>query len=161
MQKEGQSSQETIMQPRGRVLVPPQGIYITVSLSSSAGTKAPTQVEDGNFWLSTRFLEHRPVTLPPANQKKVTHPAALTPNFAYKNISPQTIRESVVFEHEPPLLLAWSCNKPFSAPNSDVLIYLASMCIGHVNLCSVTGTVKICFKSIGLIINYYSLHQDT
>ena len=46
-------------------------------------TKAPTQVEDGNFRLNTRFLEHRPATSPPTNQTKVTHPAALTPNSAY------------------------------------------------------------------------------
>ena len=53
------------------VLVPPQEIYITITLSSSVRTKAPTQVEDGNFRLSTRFLEHRPVASPPTNKKKV------------------------------------------------------------------------------------------
>ena len=74
-------------------------------------TRAPTQVGDGNFRLSTRFLEHHPLTSPPTNQKKVTHPAVLTPNFAYKNFSPKTVRG---FEHEPPILLAWPCNKPFS-----------------------------------------------
>ena len=51
-------------------------------------TKAHTQVEEGNFWLSARFREHRPVTSPPTNQKKVTHPAALTPNSAYENRPP-------------------------------------------------------------------------
>jgi len=48
------------------------------------GTRIPTQVEDGNFRLSPRSLEHCPLTSPPTNQKKVTHPAALTPNFAFK-----------------------------------------------------------------------------
>jgi len=50
----------------GRVLVLPQGIYrcITISLSSSAGPKAPTQVEDGDFSLNTRFLEHHLFWLP-------------------------------------------------------------------------------------------------
>ena len=33
-------------------------------------TGAPTQVEDGNFRLNTRFLEHSSVASPPANQKK-------------------------------------------------------------------------------------------
>ena len=33
--------------------------------------RPPTQVEDGHFRLSTRFLEHRPVTSPPTNQGKV------------------------------------------------------------------------------------------
>ena len=47
-------------------------------------TGAPTQVEDGNFRLNTRFLEHSSVASPPTNQKKkkVTNPAALTPNVA-------------------------------------------------------------------------------
>ena len=44
---------------------------------------APTQVEDGNLRLNSRFLEHCSVTSPPTNQKKVTYPAALTPNFAF------------------------------------------------------------------------------
>ena len=50
-------------------------------------TKAPTQVEDGNFRLSPRFLEPHPATSPPTNQKIVMYPAALTPNFAYKHFS--------------------------------------------------------------------------
>ena len=104
------------------------------SLSPSAGTKAPTQGEDGNSRLSTGFLEHRPVTSPPTNQKKVTHPAALTPNFAYKNFSPKTIGEFRFFEHQPPVLLARPCNKPFSAPNSDTWVCLDSPCTGHTNL---------------------------
>ena len=43
-------------------------------------TGAPTQVEDGNFRLSTRFLEHSSAASPPI---KVTNPAALTPNVAF------------------------------------------------------------------------------
>ena len=49
-------------------------------------TGAPTQVEDGDFRLNTRFLEHSSVASPPANQKKekkVRNPAALTPNVAF------------------------------------------------------------------------------
>ena len=43
-----------------------------LSLSSFAGTKASTQVEDGNLNLNTRFLEHHhPVTSPPTSHKKV------------------------------------------------------------------------------------------
>ena len=71
MKKQRRSSQEAIVQAWGRVLVPPQGIYITIPLSSSAGTKVPTQEEDGSFRLSTRFLEHHPVASPPTNQKTV------------------------------------------------------------------------------------------
>ena len=130
MQKQRRSNQETIAQLWVRDLVPPQRTYITIFLSSSVGTKAPTLVKDGNFRLSTRFLEHHPVTSPPTNQKKVIHPAALTPNFAHKNLSLKIIREFGSFELEPPVLLAWPCNKPFSAANSDGLICLASLCVG-------------------------------
>ena len=48
------------------------------------GTKVPNLGEDGIFRLSTRLLEHPPVTSPPTNLKKVTHPASLTQNFAHK-----------------------------------------------------------------------------
>ena len=45
MQRQGRNSQETIPQPWGRVPVPPQGIHITISLSSSADTETPTTWE--------------------------------------------------------------------------------------------------------------------
>ena len=54
-----------------RALVPPQGTDTAISLSSSAGTRAGTEVQDGNSKLSTRFLEHGPGTSPPTNQKKI------------------------------------------------------------------------------------------
>ena len=60
-----------------------------ISLSFSTGTEASTQVEDGDFCLSAGFWERHPVTSPPNNQKKVTYPPALTPNFSYKNFSPR------------------------------------------------------------------------
>ena len=41
------------------------------------------------------------------------------------------------FEREPPILLAWPCNKLFSAPDSDILVSLASLCIGHMDMHSV------------------------
>ena len=31
-------------------------------------------------------------------------------------------------------LLEWPCNELFSVPNSDVLVCLASLCVGHMNL---------------------------
>ena len=126
MQRQGGSSQETVVQRRGRVPVPPQGIYITKYLwvlLQELRPPGPRPGGGGNFRLSIRFLEHRPVISPPTNQKKATPPAALTPNFAYKNSSPKTIKQFRVFEHEPHILLAWPCNKPFSAPNSDLLVW--------------------------------------
>ena len=61
----------------------PKEICITMSFEFFYRTGAPTQVEDDNFRLNTRFLEHSFVALPPINpKKKITNPAALTPNVA-------------------------------------------------------------------------------
>jgi len=46
-------------------------------------TGAPTQVEDDNFRLNTRFLEHSSVASPPTNKEKVTNLAALLLNVAF------------------------------------------------------------------------------
>ena len=91
-----------------------------ISLSSPAGTKVPTQVEDSTFRLSTRILEPCSVILPSPNQKKVTCPATLTPNAAYKNSPPKPLGSFGFLEHEPSILLAWPCNKPFFAPDSNI-----------------------------------------
>ena len=55
MQRPERSSQETIVQLWGRVLVPPQGIFITISLNSSAELNPP-QMEDVNeaFFIQDR-----------------------------------------------------------------------------------------------------------
>ena len=74
---------------------------MTLSLSSSVGTKALIQVEGNNFKLNTtnkRLLEHRPVTSPPVKEKKVTYPVILTPNFAFKSFSPKMIGEFRFFD---------------------------------------------------------------
>ena len=47
-------------------------MHSKILLSSSAGTKAPIQVEDGDFRLNTRFLEHCLFTSPLTNQKKAS-----------------------------------------------------------------------------------------
>lgn len=81
-----------------------------MSLSSSTGTKASIQVEDGNFRLNLstwtpdwsepedwglRFLEQHPVTSLPMNQKKVTQPATLTPNLLLNTLPWNTLESSV------------------------------------------------------------------
>ena len=72
MQKQRRSSQETIVKSWGRVPVPLQVIHVYKQpLSSSVGTKAPTQAEDGNFILNTRFLEHHHANSLLTNRKKV------------------------------------------------------------------------------------------
>ena len=73
------------------------------------GTNVPSLGEDGIFRLSTRLLEHPPVTSPPTNLKKVTHPASLTQKSAHQNSSLKAIQDFVPFEHEPFTLLVWPC----------------------------------------------------
>ena len=80
-------------------------------------------MEDGNFRLNTRFLDPHPATSPPTNQKKVTHPAAHTPHFAYKNSLKTFGGFGSFFEQEPRILL-----KTFSAPDARISICLASLC---------------------------------
>ena len=63
------------------------------------------------------------------------------PNFAYKNSSPKTIREFGSFKHELSILLSWPCNKPFSIPNSNISVCLASVCIWHMNFSWTTATL--------------------
>ena len=70
--REYRNERGTIKKLQGRVLVPPQGIYTTISLSSSAGAKAPTQVEDSNLRLSTRFPGAVPCYLT-TNQSEESH----------------------------------------------------------------------------------------
>ena len=124
-QKRWRSSQGKLVQTWGRVLAPPWGIY-TISLSSSLGTKAYTQADDGNFRMSTRFLEHQHVTSLPINQKKVIH--FVHPQFCLKNLF-QYLWGVQGFWAWAIVLLAWPCSKPCSAPNSDVLACLTSLCL--------------------------------
>ena len=72
-----------VVQPPDKVLVPIQR-NMPNNVFEFYRTGAPTQVEDGNFRLSRRFLEHSPVASPPTQKKKkkVTNPADLTPNVA-------------------------------------------------------------------------------
>lgn len=63
--KQGRSSPETIVHPWGMVLVPPRVLLLELTPITN------NQKEDGDFRLSTRFLEHHLATSPPTNKKKV------------------------------------------------------------------------------------------
>ena len=114
MQKQRRNSKKLQCNDKSRILVPaPQGIYMTVSLSSSAGTKAPPLREKmtipgwtQNSWNLSLSSHHQQIT-----KESHTHSAALTPDFVYKNFSLKTIREFGFFEHELPLPFVWQCNK--------------------------------------------------
>ena len=68
IQKQRRNNQ-MVVQPWDRVLVPTQR-NMHNNVFEFYRTGAPTQVEDGNFRLNTRFLEHSSVASPPTNQKK-------------------------------------------------------------------------------------------
>ena len=87
IQKLGWSSQETIVQLWGKNLGSSLRDIQNSIFEFFYRIKAPTQVEDGNFRLSTRFLENHPVTLPPANQTFCNSHHI----FAYKIFFPKTI----------------------------------------------------------------------
>ena len=61
IQRPGGSSQETRAQPRGRVLVPLQGIYRTIFLSLSAELKPPSngRILDETFFILGRRRTHQ------------------------------------------------------------------------------------------------------
>ena len=59
-----------VVQPPDRVLVPTQRNMHNNVFEFFYRTGAPTQVEDGDFRLNTRFLEHSSVASLPTNQKK-------------------------------------------------------------------------------------------
>ena len=87
-------------------------IHKNVSLSSSAGTKAPTQVEDGYPRLSTTVLEHCPVTSLSTSQKKFTVCSPYL-KFCLKKLFPENHQGVEFFAYKPSVLLAWPYNKPF------------------------------------------------
>ena len=76
-------NKQELVQPADKVLVPTQRNMHNNVFEFFYRTGAPTQVEDGNFRPSPRSLEQHPVASPPTNHKKLTHLAALTPNFAF------------------------------------------------------------------------------
>ena len=61
---------QRLVQSPDRVLVPTQRNMHNNVFEFCYRTGAPTQVEDGNFRLKTRFLEHSSVASLPTNQKK-------------------------------------------------------------------------------------------
>ena len=82
-------------------------------------------------WNTTLLPHHQPIG-------ESHTPCSPHPKFAYKNFSPKTIEEFGVIEQRPPILFPWPCDKFVSAPNSNFLVCLAWVCIGQMNLGSVT-----------------------
>ena len=88
MQKQRKSSQETVVQGWGRVLVPPGGYtwqYASEFFYWNQGLH-PWGPQTG--W--KQKAEHQPVTSPPANQRKVTYAAAHPQILPLKTLPPRS-----------------------------------------------------------------------
>ena len=93
-------------------------------------------------------------TLLPHQQKKVITPAAQM--LPLKMLPWKSLVSSFgSFEHKLPILPAWPCDRPFSTPNSDVSVHLASLCIGHMDLDSSHVCPSFLFWSKYLEIRFY------
>ena len=100
-------------------------------------------MEDESFRLEHK-IPRTPLCYLTANQSEGSHTPYSLPPKAYKIFCLKTIEKFRGFEHEPPIFLAWPCKEHFLALNSDVLVYMASLCHGHMNLRLVTrGDTKV------------------
>ena len=98
-----------------------EGYIHNISLSSSTGIKAPTQIEDGNFRLSTRFLGHHSTALNQPFRKKKKKKKL---HFLHLSLPKLPIKLSDSSE-----LLSVSRLFLLGAANSNVSACLASLCI--------------------------------
>ena len=128
-----------------------------MSLSSSIGPKVPAQGQDGNFRLSSstwtpdwsepkgwwvRFLKHRPAISPPTNQKTVPH-LHPSPQIVPIKTLPSKPCESLSLCSTNCLLSLPDPAASLSAPDSSILVCLAPLCFGHMNLALITGSLTL------------------
>ena len=90
----------------------------TLSLSSFGELKPPTR--GGMATSGWDKIPRAPPCYLVTNQSEERHTVcSLHPKFCLKTFS-KAIGEFRGFELKPQVLLGWPCNKPFSAPNSDI-----------------------------------------
>ena len=109
----------------------PQGIYIPVYLSSLY-----RKVRTPFSWrmaTSGWAQDSRSTVLLPHHQptRRKSHTLQPSPQILPIKTFPQKIIRDFCVE---PRVFAWPCNKPFSAPDSDFSVYVASLCLGLVNM---------------------------
>ena len=104
-----------------KVLVPPQGIK-QYAFEFLWRDSSPTRVENGKLQMNRRFLEYNTDRVqPPTNQKKVIHPAVLTPNFVFKIFSPNRRGSLGNLSPRYPFSMLGPCNN-FSLFQRDILV---------------------------------------
>ena len=106
MQRQGRNSQETVVQPWGRVLAPPQGMHIAISLSCFADTEIPT---GWDMLIACCPQAHRPQT---SWNQEVDHAHFKLPPHHQKNIheliTPSSLNHSYKTSHYPFQVLTYS-----------------------------------------------------
>ena len=85
-------------------------------------------------WSTTLLPHHQPI-------RRKSHMLQPSPqSLPVKPFPPKPLGSLVFLSMSHTFSFHGSAIKPFSGPNSDVLVCLASLCIWHMNLCSVTGS---------------------
>ena len=92
VQRQERSSQETVVQAWGRVLVPPQGIHKTIYLSCFADTETPTR------WEKLKFAAHKHVGPRMVRTRRLT---MMTPTYLTTNQSEECPRADHTLLFEP------------------------------------------------------------
>ena len=86
-------------------------------------------------WSSALLPHHQPI-------RRKSHTLKRSPQILpIKDFSLKTTGEFGSFEHKPPVLLAWRCSKPFSAPYANILVCWPSLCIRHMKLRLITQDI--------------------
>lgn len=116
----------------GRVLICPQGRYITMYLWVLLQELSPTPplrwrvITLGwgqDFWNTTLLPHHHLI-------RRKSH----TPNLPLKPLPPKPSWSSGLLSSSHPFSWIGPWGKPCSAPDSDVLVCLTSLCVRHMNL---------------------------
>ena len=106
-------------------------IYYLMIGSISPQTFWHLRTDDVNPCDTALLPHHQPIRELCTSWSHTPWPSPLT--WPLKVLCRNPLRSWGLFGHEPPVLLAWPCSKPFSALNS-VSVCLASLCIRHSNL---------------------------
>lgn len=111
------------------------------------------QIEDVNDLMTLNpagLLEPKDPTSPSANQrivpKLISHPETGALIWLFKIPRFLFGEFQALWGAQATLLLVWSCNKSFSAPNSDLSVCSTSLCMGPMNLSQQNALLAKAFR---------------
>ena len=105
------------------------------------------KIDSVNPWDTAQWPHHQPIRELCTSRSQTLGCPSLT--WASRMFCWNPTGSSGILSTSCPALLACPCNKYFSLPNSDVSVYLASLCIGYTNLHSVILVVTTVIKRRG------------